>query len=293
MRLETLSAFCAVADTKSFSQAAEALYVTQPTISKYVAQLEQELGARLLDRAGGGITLTPLGQKVYLHAKRMLEDWEHIRNEAENTRLGERPVLRIGYTFDWMVSLFTEVLSNSAFPFRGLDLSLKFGEGTTMTQLLLSNQIDCAIMHLPSLDPAPVLETRRIRQCNLQLITPEGHPLARQRQVTMAQLSKEIDVRYNREDRFYAALDGAFQNLGLPLMEHVFVQSPRDTLPVMQYYNRVCFSPDLYHFWEGCKEIPISDWPVDYSLVFVCLKGNQSKILEAFFQAMCHVTEQK
>lgn len=292
MKLETLSAFCAVADTKSFSQAAEALYVTQPTASKYVAQLEQELGARLLDRTGG-ISLTPLGQTVYLHAKRILEEWRDIRNEAENTRLGERPVLRIGYTFDRMAPFFTEALSDPVFPFRGLDLSLRFGEGTTMTQLLLSGQIDCAVMHLPSLDPAPTLETRLIKKCDLQLVVPEGHSLAEQSQVTLAQIAKETDVRNNREERYYAALDSAFRNLGLPPIKHMFIQDVSDTIPVMQYYNRICFTPDIYDFWENCHKIPILDWSVDYSLIFVCVKGNQSKILEAFFQAMCHVMEQK
>lgn len=293
MKLETLSAFCAVADTKSFSLAADTLYVTQPTVSKYVAQLEQELGARLLERSAGNIELTELGRKVYLYARRLLEEWEHIRAEAVNSSLDERPALRIGYTYDRMLPFITEALSDPAFPFQGLDLSLKFGEGKAMTQLLLSNQLDCAIMHLPSFEPAPALETRLLEKSNIQLIVPNGHPLAGQSQVTVAQLSKETDVRYNGEERYYTALDSAFQSLGLPPMEHIFSQNPNDFLPVMQYYNRICLAPDIYHFGEGCCEIPISDWPVDYSLIFVCRKGARSKILDSFCQLLRRVMEKK
>lgn len=289
MKLEHISAFCAVAETKSFSLAAEELYVTQPTASKYVAQLEQELGARLLSRSSGRIELTDLGKKVYVYAKRLLEEWEHIRNETENSRLGERPVLRIGYTYDRMLPFLTTALSDERFPFRELDLSLKPGEGRTMTQLLLADQIDCAVMHLPSFEPSPALKAQLIKKCDLQLIAPIGHPLAEQQQVTVAQLVEETDVRYNREERYYAALDSAFRNLGLHPMKHVYVQNASDSLPVMQYYNRICLSPNIYHSWEGCREIPITDWSVDYSLIFVCRNGVRSKILEAFFQSICRV----
>lgn len=286
MKIEIISAFCAVADTKSFSHAAESLYVTQPTISKYIAQLEQELECQLFDRSSGAIELTDFGCKIYVYAKRMLDEWEHIRNEAKNSKLDEFPALRIGYTYDMMLPFITKALSDPSFPFRELDLSLKFGEGGTMTQLLQSNQIDCAVMHLPSLDPSRPLEVRLLRKSNLRLIAPKDHPLAKQREVTIAQLTKETDVRCNRERRYYNALDSAFLKIGLPPMKHIFVQNASDTLPVMQYYNKVCLSPDIYDFWDGCNAIPISDWSVDYSLVLVMTKECHSKIVDAFFHAI-------
>src|SRR5436189_6155314 len=72
MDLRRLEIFAKVAELGSFSRAAEALYLTQPTVSEHVRALEDELGVQLLDRLGRGATATRAGQLLLGYARRML-----------------------------------------------------------------------------------------------------------------------------------------------------------------------------------------------------------------------------
>ncbi|WP_156496883.1 LysR family transcriptional regulator, partial [Alcanivorax sp. HI0083] len=74
MDTPTLTAFMAVAETGSFSAAAERLYITQPAISKRIALLEQQLEARLFDRVGRQIQLTEAGRSLLPRARQVLMD---------------------------------------------------------------------------------------------------------------------------------------------------------------------------------------------------------------------------
>lgn len=82
MELKQLEAFAGVADTKSFSKAAEMLYLTQPTVSAHVAALEKELGVRLFDRTTKSLKLTEAGQRIYPFTMRMLELKNAIEMQA-------------------------------------------------------------------------------------------------------------------------------------------------------------------------------------------------------------------
>ena len=73
MDLRQLEIFVKVAELKSFSKAALALFLTQPTISEHIRTLEQELGVRLLDRLGRGAEPTSAGRLLLSHATRMLQ----------------------------------------------------------------------------------------------------------------------------------------------------------------------------------------------------------------------------
>src|SRR5882672_8630084 len=73
MDLRQLEIFVKVAELKSFSKAAEALFLTQPTVSEHIRTLEQELGVRLLDRLGRGAEATRAGQLLVTHATRILQ----------------------------------------------------------------------------------------------------------------------------------------------------------------------------------------------------------------------------
>ncbi|HEY4908070.1 MAG TPA: LysR family transcriptional regulator, partial [Methylomirabilota bacterium] len=73
MDLRQLEIFVRVAELKSFSKAADALFLTQPTVSEHIRTLEQELGVRLLDRLGRGAEATRAGQLLVTHATRILQ----------------------------------------------------------------------------------------------------------------------------------------------------------------------------------------------------------------------------
>src|SRR6201993_3887647 len=82
MELHQLRYFCAVAETGSFSRAAERSHVSQPSLSQQIRKLEDELGARLFDRLGRSVRLTDLGNAFLPRARGVLRDLEAARGEV-------------------------------------------------------------------------------------------------------------------------------------------------------------------------------------------------------------------
>jgi DNA-binding transcriptional LysR family regulator len=111
MNLEQLRGFVTVARVGNFTRAAEALHLAQPSLSRQIASLEQELGAELLHRARGGSTLTTAGEALLPLARRMLADAESVHRELAELAGLQRGRVRLGATPSLCLSLVAEVLS--------------------------------------------------------------------------------------------------------------------------------------------------------------------------------------
>jgi DNA-binding MarR family transcriptional regulator len=98
MDIRALRYFVAVVDHQSFSRAAEALYVTQPTVSKMIQQLEQSLDLTLLERSGKRFTLTDAGNVVLQRGRALLAMHEEMGVELQDLQQLRRGDLRIGVT---------------------------------------------------------------------------------------------------------------------------------------------------------------------------------------------------
>src|SRR5688572_22995836 len=88
--------FRAVAHQRSFSRAARELALSQPSVSNQVASLEREIGARLLERAPGGLRLTSEGEILLEHADAIAERFELAKEQLAAAAEGQRARLRIG-----------------------------------------------------------------------------------------------------------------------------------------------------------------------------------------------------
>lgn len=96
MNLRHLEYLLAVADTGSFSRAAERCHITQSALSRSIQTLEDDLGARLIDRMGKRNELTPFGQTVASRARRMVLDAVELKRSAQLLQEGYLGVIRIG-----------------------------------------------------------------------------------------------------------------------------------------------------------------------------------------------------
>lgn len=88
MTLIQIRCFHTVATVGSFSKAAEQLYISQPSVSKHIAQMEQELGLPLLNRLGKNVVLTGEGRRILQYCSDILMSLEYMRKEAESLRQG-------------------------------------------------------------------------------------------------------------------------------------------------------------------------------------------------------------
>eukprot|EP01034_Spumella_vulgaris_P028219 gene28219-35038_t len=127
MDIRSLRYFIETARLSSFTQAAEALHVTQSTISKMVRQLEDEVGAPLLVRDGRRLTPTDTGAVVYARGEEMLATLRQLQLEVRDTQARQRGTLAIGIP-PMINLLFTPVLK--AFRERHPGIALALSEDT-------------------------------------------------------------------------------------------------------------------------------------------------------------------
>ena len=96
MEFQQLRYLCAIADTGSFSRAAEHCHVAQPSLSQQISKLEDELGTKLFDRLGRSIRLTDAGRTFLPHARSVLHQTELARNEVDGGRRDARGTVTVG-----------------------------------------------------------------------------------------------------------------------------------------------------------------------------------------------------
>ncbi len=198
--LQKLQIFCEVARQRSFTRAAEALYLTQPTVSQQVQSLERQLGARLFERLAKEVYLTESGRVLYEKASALLtlaqEAAEAVR-EAAGISAG-RLALGVGvtlatYVLPELLRQFnqtydiahhgegTHPIQSSYNQHDGVHNSVKFditlGNSETLAHKLLKNEVDLALVGSP-LEPHPLLELHPFLEDKLVMVTPPDDPWA-------------------------------------------------------------------------------------------------------------------
>ena len=158
-----------------FSAAAEAVFATQPTISKAIRQLEDELGEVLLQRSRNGVRLTQAGQIVYRRALALLGEREDMLRELEELRDLQRGELHLG-----LASLGSDILFAPVFArFRQLhpQIELRVLErgSEALEESLRAGEIELAASLLPVADD---LQWQAVRTEPLVALLPRQHPLA-------------------------------------------------------------------------------------------------------------------
>lgn len=187
MDLASLRAFVEVARAGSFSLAAETLYLTQPAISKRIASLEEELAARLFDRAGRQVRLTEAGLHLLPRAERIIHELTDIRRELANLSGEVAGRLAIATSHHIGLHRLPAVLRSYADHYPGVELDIRFMESERACQAVEHGELELAVVTLP-LKPAAPLQTEVIWNDPLKTVVSPGHPLARRRRTALDEL---------------------------------------------------------------------------------------------------------
>ncbi|MEV4532796.1 LysR substrate-binding domain-containing protein [Asanoa sp. NPDC049518] len=164
MRLEQLRSFVAVAELRHFTQAAVAVGVAQPSLSKQIHSLEAELGAPLFTRLPSEVELTPAGETLLPLAQRILADAETAHREVRNLVGLTRGRVRLGATPSLCTSLAPRVLRRFHTAHPEIELRVAEGGSQELVNALSHGELDLALVVLPetgidpALDAAPILD---------------------------------------------------------------------------------------------------------------------------------------
>ena len=217
MDTRQLAAFCAVVEKESFSQAAEALGVTQPAVSLQVRALEERLGRRLLDRSGRRVAPTEAGRLVYRNAQRMLELEEGLAQELERDETGElRGMLSIGASTGPGAHLVPLLLCEFHRDHPAVAVSLSVSDTQTVIDEVEDRRLELGVVGAPRRQRS--LEFEPIARDEIVLAVPPGHRFAG-RAVSVAELRQETQIVMQEGAGVRQVIESELRRAGLRLRE--------------------------------------------------------------------------
>lgn len=181
MTLVQLRHLIALAQGGSFSKAAQALFLTQPALSRSIRALEDELGAPLFDRVGRRIELTPFGRDTLQRARHLVSDADDLQSSGRRASDGNAGVLRIGLGSGPGAMLMTPLLMQTAQHRPGLRMEISRAGTELLVQALRARALDALVVDARSLRPAADLRAEFLSEMRGAFMVRRGHPLARRR----------------------------------------------------------------------------------------------------------------
>ncbi|WP_449446346.1 DNA-binding transcriptional regulator OxyR [Thermomonas brevis] len=188
MNLRDLKYLVALADLRHFGKAADACFVSQPTLSTQIRKLEEELGVVLVERAPRKVMLTAAGQDVVQRARRIVADVDEMKEAARRSRDPESGALRLGVFPTLGPYLLPHVVPQLRERFPQLELLLTEEKSDVLLQRLREGRLDAALLALPLHDQ---LHAEFLFEEPFLLAAPAGHPLAKQKTLSMDALGEE------------------------------------------------------------------------------------------------------
>src|SRR4051812_24214307 len=189
MTLTELRYIVAVARERHFGHAAQACFVSQPTLSVAVKKLEEELGLSLFERGPGEVSVTPTGQRIVEQAQRVLEQASRIKDLAAAGRDPLAGPLRLGaiYTIGpYLLPKLIPILRRAA-PAMQLHIQENFTH--RLGESLKSGEVDVILIALPFEEPG--IETRAVYDEPFMVAIPKGHAWEGRKRITSEELTKE------------------------------------------------------------------------------------------------------
>ena len=286
MEFHQLRYVCAVAETGSFSRAAERYQIAQPSLSQQVLKLERDLGAKLFDRLGRSVRLTEAGRAFLPHARSILSQLETARSSVADQCADLRGSVAVGAIptiAPYLMPRYT-----TAFAKKYPEAKLRIVEETTpiLVEGVRNLSIDVAILALPLRHKD--LELFPLRTEPLFAVLPRDHPRA---------ASESLALRDLRGESFVMLRDGhCFRDLSIAACSHAKV-TPRIAFESGQFSSifgmvaagvGISLVPEMaIDRHAGCRYVRLRDGRATRSIVAAVLRGRSfNRVQEAFLSGL-------
>ena len=213
MLLQHLITLCHVVEEHSFTHAADSLHVSQPTVTKQIQALEDEIGQPLVVRDGRPPHLTPAGEVVYSHARRILnlvKDCHSAIREISAPGAGD---LAIGAVPSLALTTLPQPLSEYTRTHKLVAVHVSTGTNAEVTSMVLRNEIDAGLTTIPVSHP----EIVDFPLCadEIFLVASAQGRYSRNSPLSSLDLSKLPMISYKQKSHFRAFVDSAFHTAGI------------------------------------------------------------------------------
>jgi DNA-binding transcriptional LysR family regulator len=246
MEIRQLRYFVAVAEELSFTGAAQRLFAAQSTVSAAVRALEDDLEVTLFDRSTRRVALSPAGLAFLTEARRVVAAAERARAVAGEASTGLRGSIRIG-TLTAITALDLPRLVGAfrtTHPMVDVHVRVSGSGSAGIADDLRRGRLDVGVVALEAAD-APGLDLRPFMSLAYVVLVPDGHRLAGNDDISLADLAAEDFVEYTAGFSSRLALDRAYAEMGVERRIRVEIGDTRMAAPYVREIRAVAVMPDL------------------------------------------------
>lgn len=189
MTLTELRYIVAVARERHFGRAAEACFVSQPTLSVAIKKLEDELDCKIFERGSAEVSVTPLGEEIVRQAQAVIEQAQAIKEIAKRGKDPLAGPLRLGIIYTIGPYLLPDLVRHAIEMFPQMPLMLQENFTAKLLEMLRTGELDAAIMAEPFPDTG--LAVAALYDEPFLVAAPATHPLARRERISSEELKQE------------------------------------------------------------------------------------------------------
>lgn len=223
MDLRQLEMFLAIVEAGSFTAAGDKLYVSQSAVSRQIALLEEELGGKVFKRVHRKTLLTPVGEVLLRHARKVYHDLREASVEVSEVLQLRRGSLRLGGGMSVSSYLFPPLLKQYRALNPQIEISIAVGTNEEILRQLRANSVDLALLSLPFTDPdlavTPAVEEEMV------LVTERNHPLSRKRKIRARDVAPYPFINFEPGSNTRKVITSFFEQEGVNLHNSMEIEN--------------------------------------------------------------------
>ncbi|MBD1588384.1 LysR substrate-binding domain-containing protein [Pseudomonas typographi] len=265
IRLQHLQLLVSLVETGSISEAARTSFSTQPALSKWLKELEDDVGAPLFERHARGLKPTQQGNLLLVHARRVLSEMDRAQRNLLAVQAGNASQIVVGTTPASSPNLVPAAIMQLLTKYPQARVELQEGSMAQLLAKLELGQVDLVIGRMDSVAPRANLRSELLYDEAMKIVCRPGHPLVRERELTWEKLYGYEWIVWAEGTPIRSKLDLGLVRAGMgPLPIRVESSSMIGNLWLLQYSDMLSVASERVatHF-TGQKLMVSLDFPLD------------------------------
>lgn len=288
MNIENIEAFIYVCQLGSFNKAAEALYLTQPSVTARIQSLEREINIKLFHRNGNKISLTEKGEYFFPHAQKILQSYQEAKYGLQQVAIPYDLV--IGSALSISNNILPEILPSFKSKFKDVRIKIVTGHSQDILQKVINKEVDFGIVRT---ETHPQVESIRLYNDPIGLFVPRNHIFLKEEKVTIEHVSKQPLIFFDYGSMDWLMIHRLFSSNDVSPLISLEVDNMETAKNLVIQGMGISFLPEhcVKQELENGELIQVKMEPpvkINISIDFIYLKGRPKSVFIDFLKdKMC------
>ncbi len=210
MQIESLKVFCDLAETESFTKAAQINNITQSAVSQQISSLERQFKSLLIERSKKKFRLTREGQVLYEYSKQIIQTFDSLHSRLQEIKDIISGTIRVATIYSIGLHDLPPYLKKFLKNFPTVNVHVEYRRANQVYEDVLGNVVDLGLVAYPTKDSK--IDVIPLRKETLVLIAHPNHPLAKQKSVRLSQLAGQKFIGFEPDIPTRKAIDKVFKD---------------------------------------------------------------------------------